>query len=149
MNSTHNGTEDLRAIRMPHLFTVQGKLVLSRVMTRAFLGILALTSICLLVSCGGGSTPLSLSVQPATSDIFTSFEDGTYTSAVLTATLSNGTVPANIQWKTSNACIAPGDFLNNTATVVCNFTCGGMGTATIRATAQGLSGTATVNCTWR
>src|ERR1700753_3500850 len=90
--------------------------------------VLILAVMCLLLTsgCGGGSmaTPLVLGVVPASSNIFTNFESQQFTTATLSATLSDGTVPVNVQWTTSNGCVAPGNNLQNTTTVVCNFTCG-------------------------
>src|SRR5882724_7928375 len=109
---------------------------------------------CLLtVSCGGrgGMTaPLVLAVTPAVARASTDFSLNQFTPALLTATLSDGTIPTNIQWTTTNGCIAPGSNLQNTTTVVCNFTCGtGSATATITATAQGQTATSSVACTWQ
>src|ERR1700731_580036 len=102
---------------------------------------------CLLtVSCGGRggmAAPLVLAVNPAAARASPDFTLQQFTPAVLTATLSDGTIPTNIQWTTTNGCIAPSSNLQNTTTVVCNFTCGtGSATATITATAQGLTGKA-------
>ncbi len=118
-------------------------------MKRAFLAIAVLIAICSLVlSCGGGG--LSLAVEPASASIFTDYSNGTYQGVVLTATLSNGAVPTGLQWKTSQACVAVGNNTQNTTTVICNFTCGiGTMTATITASAQGLTGKSSVTCTWR
>jgi hypothetical protein len=118
---------------------------------RPSLAIFALVITCLTgLSCGGGSM-LSLSLQPAAASISTNYEQGTYSDVVLTATLSNGTVPTDVQWKTSVGCVAIDPTrTQNTNTVVCNFTCGpGTAKATITATAQGLTGTSSVTCTWQ
>ena len=91
----------------------------------------------------------TLKVQPASASAFTDFANGTYQGAVLTATLSNGQVPTDLHWTTNVPCIATGNDLANTTTVICNFTCGGgTATATITATAQGLTGTSSVTRTW-
>jgi hypothetical protein len=106
-----------------------------------------------LLNCGGGTMgqpPLSLSVQPASATAFTDFASGTYQGALLTATLSNGAVLTSVTWKTSAACVAIDPTITkSTTTVICNFTCGpGTATATITATAQGLTGKSSVTCTW-
>ena len=102
-----------------------------------------------LLSCGGGSMGQSLSVQPASATAFTNFATGFYQGVTLTATLSNGAVPASVTWKTSAPCVAIDPAITkNTTTVICNFTCGGTATATITATAQGLTGKSSVTCTW-
>lgn len=94
--------------------------------------------------------PLVLSVSPASARASTDFSLNQFTPALLTATLSDGTIPTDIQWATTDACIAPGNNVQNTTTVVCNFTCGtGSATATITATAQGLTAAAKVACTWQ
>jgi hypothetical protein len=94
---------------------------------------------------------LSLGVQPASASAFTNLGNGSYQGVTLTATLSNGAVPASVQWKTSAACVAiVPQQTKNTNTVICNFTCGpGTATATISATAQGLTGTSSITCTWQ
>ena len=118
-------------------------------MKRVLISVLALiTTSLLILGCGSGSGPQSLTVAPASANIWTNYETGQYHDVVLTATLSNGGMPADLQWTTSDACVAPGNYIQNTATIVCNFTCGGSATATIKATSQGLTGTASIHCTW-
>jgi hypothetical protein len=119
-------------------------------MRQPLLATLVLIATCsLALSCGGGSMaqPLSLIVQPASASAFTNYATGYYQGATLTATLSNGAIPTGVQWKTSNACVAVNNNANTT-TVICNFSCSGAATATITATAQGLTGTSSVTCTW-
>ncbi len=123
-------------------------------MKLAVLMTLALLAACLpILSCGSGSSaqaPFALIVTPQSADIWTDAQSGDYLDAVLTATLSNGQAPTSVQWMSSNACIAPGGFVKNTATVTCSFTCGsGTETATLTATGQGFDGTSTITCTWK
>lgn len=106
------------------------------------------------LSCGGrggtGSMTSQLVIQPAGASIFTNYALGTYQTAPLTALFTDGSVPTNVQWKTTNGCVAVDtQRTQNTNTVVCNFTCpGGVITATITATAQGSTGSSSVTCTW-
>jgi hypothetical protein len=114
-------------------------------MKRGFL--LVITMAVLAVSCGG---QLSLNVQPPTASASTNYQTNTYQPVVLTAILSNGQTPIGLQWKSSDECVDVGNNVENIATVVCSFTCGaGTATATITATAQGLTGHSTVTCTWQ
>src|SRR5579859_655533 len=119
-------------------------------MKRTFLIAVLIATGLFILNCGGsGSTPLSLNVQPAAASAFTDFTNGTYQAVGLTATLSSGQMPTGLKWTTNIPCVAVGSSIGNTATVVCNFTCGGgPATATITATAQGLTGTSSVTCTW-
>jgi hypothetical protein len=99
---------------------------------------------------GGGKAPLVLGVTPSSANIFVDFEAGTFSSATLTATLSDGTIPTDVQWTTSQGCVAISPNTNtNTVSVVGNRTCGGVVTSTITATAQGLTGNSSVTCTFR
>jgi hypothetical protein len=104
-----------------------------------------------LLNCGSGNSSPSLSVTPASASISTNFANGTYQGAELTAQLSNGATPTNVQWTTSAACVvvSPITPSNTSANVVCNFTCGGGSlTATITATSGSLTGKSSVTCTW-
>jgi hypothetical protein len=100
------------------------------------------------LSCGSNSQP-TLNVEPRVASAWTNYEDGTVKAVDLTATLSNGAVPTGVQWTTSDGCVAiDPSRTQDTNTVVCNFTCDGSRTGVITATAQGISGTSTVSCTW-
>ena len=117
-------------------------------MKRAFLIVALLVTCSSVLSCGGEG-PLSLSVEPAFADASTNYQTGTYQSVVLTAILSNGEQPSGVQWTTSDPCVAVGNDIADTTTVVCNFTCPGpTATAVITATAQGQTGMSSVTCTW-
>jgi hypothetical protein len=99
---------------------------------------------------GGGMAPLVLGVTPSSANTFVDFEAGTFSSATLTATLSDGTIPTDVQWTTSQGCVAISSNTNtNSVSVVGNRTCGGVVTSTITAAAQGLTGKASVTCTFR
>ena len=118
-------------------------------MKRAFLAMTLLIAMCsFLLSCGGGS--MGLTVLPGSSNIFTDLTHGTYLSALLTATRSDGSAPTGLQWKSDNACVLVGNNIQNTTTAICNFTCrAGTIKATITATAKGRTGESVVVCTWR
>jgi hypothetical protein len=101
--------------------------------------------------CGsnGGGEPLTLTVQPESASAYTNYTNSTYQSAVLSAVLSNGLAPNSVLWQTTDACVAVGNYIANTTTVVCNFTCPkGTRTGTITATAQTLTASSSVTCTW-
>lgn len=104
------------------------------------------------LSCGGGGSSMTpqLTIQPASASIFTNYALGTYQAATLTAMFSDGTVPTNIQWSTSNGCVGVNtQRTQNTNTAACSFTCpGGTITATITASAGGSTATSSVTCTW-
>ena len=101
------------------------------------------------LGCGGAGMP-SLTVQPATASGYTDYETGLYQAVVLTAKLSNGQMPSGLTWSTDHPCVAVGNPVQNTETVVCNFTCGtGTQTATITASSEGMTAHSTVTCTWR
>jgi hypothetical protein len=98
---------------------------------------------------GGGDLPLTLTVQPESASAYTDYTNSTYQGAVLSAVLSNGLAPTSVLWQTSDACVAVGNYIANTTTVICNFTCPkGTKTATITATAQTLTASSSVTCAW-
>ena|ERR1039457_2557339 len=112
-----------------------------------------LITIGLLMSCGGRSSPLSLAVQPATASATYFGITGEFEDAILTATLSNGDAPTGLQWKTSDpSCIVIAGTNANSVDIACSAECANgddeFKTATITATAQGLTGTSSVSCTW-
>lgn len=123
-------------------------------MKRPLLAIVALiVASSFVLSCGGGSGPLTLSVKPATASISTNLQTGQIELVTLQAVLSNGQSPTNVQWTTSNAYVGIGGIMtgNPTTTVAgCNIQgeAGWVITATITAAAQGLTGTASVTCSW-
>lgn len=122
-------------------------------MKRPLLGVALLTFVgSVMLNCGSGknSVPVfALIVRPESASIWTNEKTNEYLNVALTAVLNNDQPPANVQWSTSDACVAPGGPVKNTTTVVCSFSCNkGPTTAIITATAQGLTGTSSVTCTW-
>ena len=95
------------------------------------------------LSCGGGGPQLSLTVIPPSAEL-TSI-GGDLEQETLKAVLSDGVMPSNVRWTTSDACVP----VNQSGVVVCNgpLTCAeGTIVATITATAQGLKGTSSITC---
>ncbi len=122
-------------------------------MKRPLLGMAGLMLVGLLtLNCGSGkkSVPVfALIVRPESASIWTNERTNEYLDVVLAAVLNNDQPPATVQWTTTEACVAPGGFFDNTTTVICSFSCNrGPTTATITATAQGFTATSSVKCTW-
>ncbi|MGO8796687.1 MAG: hypothetical protein ACLQLC_17830 [Candidatus Sulfotelmatobacter sp.] len=116
---------------------------------------MALIAACSLVlNCGGGSSgPLTLAVKPSVAAINTDVQTGQIQLVTLQAVLSSGQSPTDVQWSTSNSYVGVGGIETGNPTttdVGCNIQGlpGWVITATITATAQGLTGTASVTCTW-
>lgn len=97
----------------------------------------------------GSHPPTSLLVSPSSASVFYNLQTGTLTNAQLTAVFNDGSVPSSVQWSSDQGCVEVGNG-QSTVVVACNGLCGTVNTgyyaATITATAQGLSGTSSVNC---
>lgn len=92
-----------------------------------------------------------LTVNPSQANLYTDLDTGAYTYTILQAKYTNGTYPASVAWKTTNACVSTGTGTSSEMEVLCNFSCGdGTISATVTATdPQGRSGSAFVSCSWR
>lgn len=122
-------------------------------MKKTYLVALTIAAAFVLGCGGGGGGGLSLSITPRSSTATTNVEFGEIGGVTLQAVLSNGEAPTNVQWS-SNAPLVGVSFPvvgePEAADVGCSLEgpSGGTVTATITATSQGLTGTATVVCNW-
>jgi len=107
----------------------------------------------LALSCGGGGSGPSLSIMPASASATTNVELGLLGGVTLQAVLSNRQTPTNVQWS-SNAPLVGVSFPVVGEPAGADVGCflqgpsGSQITATITATSQGLTGTASVTCNW-
>ena len=112
-------------------------------MKRSLYATAAVLALPVLVSCGGSSLTLTVLPSATTLDVDT-YGSGysNFPYVQLQPRLSNGATPSGMQWTSSAACVP----VNKTGQVNCNVTCAGVVTSTVTASANGVSGSATVTC---
>lgn len=115
---------------------------------KSLLLIIGLATIATL-GCGGGEMGRTLTITPPAPSITTNNLSGKFGVVVLNAKFSDGTVPTNVHWSGGNECI-PIDKteVGSSNLAMCNLMCSGTSSVIISATAEGVTGTSKVTCTW-